>query len=69
MLAFTTGASSTPPMGFLIKPTIEFHSTSKYAQANTCGNILKLSLLTESYEEFEDLLCFSISNSVGFGKV
>ena len=60
VLAFTTGASSIPPVGFTNKPSIEFHSKSNYAQANTCGNFLKLSLLANSYKQFRDLLCFSI---------
>uniref|UniRef100_A0A1X7U5G7 HECT domain-containing protein n=1 Tax=Amphimedon queenslandica TaxID=400682 RepID=A0A1X7U5G7_AMPQE len=71
VLAFTTGASSIPPVGFTNRPSIQFHSVSisKFAKANTCGNVLRLSMLTNSYEEFRDVFCFSIASSIGFGKV
>ncbi|XP_019862007.1 PREDICTED: G2/M phase-specific E3 ubiquitin-protein ligase-like [Amphimedon queenslandica] len=69
ILAFATGASTVPPIGFCPQPSILFHKRSKYPEANTCSNILRLSLLSESYEEFKELFCFSIANAIGFGKV
>ena len=69
ILAFATGASSVPPIGFNCQPSIQFHSTSKFPEANTCANILRLSLLNESYEEFKDSFCFSVANAIGFGTV
>ena len=69
ILAFTTGASTVPPMGFSPKPSIEFHENSNFPEANTCGNILRLSLMNHSYEQFKYNLCFGITNAIGFGNV
>ena len=65
ILSFATGARHMPPMGFEIRPTIEFRSM-QLPRASTCGNTLELPI-TETYEEFKSTMCFAISNTVGFG--
>ena len=37
-----------------------------FPEANTCSNIMKLSLLTSAYESFKYNICFGITNAVGF---
>ena len=65
ILVFSTGASSIPPMGFDMDPTITFHSTSPLPLANTCANTLQLSLLADIQRNF----CSGVCNAVGFGQV
>ena len=52
ILAFTTGSSSEPPIGFHPTPSLSFHSSSLYPRANTCANVLCLPLVQMSFENF-----------------
>ncbi|XP_054464625.1 G2/M phase-specific E3 ubiquitin-protein ligase-like [Anoplopoma fimbria] len=73
ILAFATGASVVPPVGFSPQPSIDFlheHSSSpkqRLPMANTCINCLKLPLL-DTYEAFRESMDFAIGNTQGFGR-
>ncbi|XP_054466152.1 G2/M phase-specific E3 ubiquitin-protein ligase-like [Anoplopoma fimbria] len=73
ILAFATGASVVPPVGFSPQPSIDFlheHSSSpkqRLLMANTCINCLKLPLL-DTYEAFRESMDFAIGNTQGFGR-
>ena len=69
ILAFVTGASSVPPIGFSSRPTIIFQETSPFPISNTCANILKLPLSVDSFNMFMYNFCYGISNAIGFGRV
>ena len=69
VLAFATGASAIPPMGFNPTPAIKFHSTSPFPLANTCANTLSLPLFSHSHEGFKHSFCYGICNAIGFGQV
>ncbi|XP_016086209.1 G2/M phase-specific E3 ubiquitin-protein ligase-like [Sinocyclocheilus grahami] len=74
ILAFATGASCVPPVGFSPQPTIEFlHKEdsesaviSTFPMANTCINCLKLPFHTK-YGEFKSSMDFAFANTHGFG--
>lgn len=73
ILAFATGASAVPPIGFSPQPSIEFlhqehdgENPSKLPIANTCINCLKLPLHT-SYDGFQENMDFALGNTHGFG--
>lgn len=73
ILAFATGASVIPPVGFSPQPSIDFlhdHSFSpkcRLPMANTCINCLKLPML-DTYEDFRESMDFAIGNTQGFGR-
>eukprot|EP00794_Sanderia_malayensis_P017175 gene17175-18904_t len=69
ILAFSTGSSKVPPLGFIPKPSIEFlHSSqSRFPQGNTCGCVLKLPTMHTSYQSFKDDMDFAFKNCHGFG--
>ena len=67
ILAFVTGARHVPPMGFAVRPSIEFRE-GQLPRASTCGNVLELPL-TDSYDDFKASMCFAIKNTVGFGSI
>jgi len=69
ILAFVTGASSVPPIGFTSPPSIVFQETSPFPISNTCANILKLPLSVDSFNMFMYNFCYGISNAIGFGHV
>ncbi len=66
ILAFSTGSSKVPPLGFIPKPSIEFlhASQSKFPQSNTCGCVLKLHT---NYETFKHDVDLALKNCQGFG--
>ncbi|KAK2814699.1 hypothetical protein Q5P01_000632 [Channa striata] len=73
ILAFATGASVIPPVGFSPQPLVEFlHDQSLSPKlclpmANTCINCLKLPLL-DKYERFRESMDFALGNTQGFGR-
>ncbi|XP_061576426.1 G2/M phase-specific E3 ubiquitin-protein ligase-like [Cololabis saira] len=73
VLAFATGASIVPPIGFSPQPTIDFlHDQSVtpgrcLPMANTCINCLKLPLC-DAYTEFKDSMDYALENTQGFGR-
>ncbi|XP_051814807.1 G2/M phase-specific E3 ubiquitin-protein ligase-like [Acanthochromis polyacanthus] len=73
ILAFATGASVIPPVGFSPLPSVDFlHDQSispgrHLPMANTCINCLKLPLL-DTYEDFRESMDFALSNTQGFGR-
>ncbi|XP_063755391.1 uncharacterized protein LOC134874991 [Eleginops maclovinus] len=75
ILAFATGASVVPPIGFSPTPSVEFihkgeddyASTPLFPMANTCVNCIRLPLHV-SYELFKDKFDFALGNTHGFGR-
>ncbi|CAL8301751.1 unnamed protein product [Gadus morhua 'NCC'] len=73
ILAFATGATAIPPIGFNPTPSIDFlhenghQDTSSLPIANTCINCLNLPLHT-SYAVFKDKMDFALGNTHGFGR-
>lgn len=75
ILAFATGASVVPPIGFSPSPAVEFihqdddnfASTPLFPLANTCINCIKLPLHV-SYEMFKEKFDFALGNTYGFGR-
>ncbi|KAJ4934037.1 hypothetical protein JOQ06_006844 [Pogonophryne albipinna] len=75
ILAFATGASVVPPIGFSATPSVEFihngeddfASTPLFPIANTCVNCIRLPLHV-SYEVFKDKSDFALGNTYGFGR-
>lgn len=71
LLSFVTGADHPPPLGFTIKPQIEFTDDTEHIlpRASTCYPALYLSLHVTEYETFQKALDESIICSHGFGTV
>ncbi|KAF3835798.1 hypothetical protein F7725_017110 [Dissostichus mawsoni] len=75
ILAFATGASVVPPIGFSPTPSVEFihngeddfASTPLFPIANTCVNCIRLPLHV-SYGVFKDKFDFALGNTYGFGR-
>ncbi|MGH0146745.1 UNVERIFIED_CONTAM: hypothetical protein FKN15_055405 [Acipenser sinensis] len=74
ILSFVTGADKKPPLGFQPPPCISFlheinteGTVSKFPEANTCCNILKLPILS-FYVDFKKNMDFGILSSPGFGQ-
>ncbi|MBN3279833.1 G2E3 ligase, partial [Polyodon spathula] len=74
ILSFITGADKKPPLGFQPPPSIAFlheinteGSVSKFPEANSCCNILKLPILN-SYVDFKKNMDFGILSCPGFGQ-
>ncbi|KAI4789634.1 hypothetical protein KUCAC02_035122 [Chaenocephalus aceratus] len=75
ILAFATGATVIPPIGFQPMPSIDFLHEEEYGDsavsnlplANTCINCLKLPLHS-SYSVFKAKLDFAFANTHGFGR-
>lgn len=68
VMAFWSGASSIPPMGFFKEPQLSFSDTAPYPTASTCA--LKLVLPTshhDNYDEFKAKCLFALQNHGGFG--
>ncbi|MGH0125029.1 UNVERIFIED_CONTAM: hypothetical protein FKN15_077247 [Acipenser sinensis] len=70
ILAFATGSSTVPPVGFCPEPSLEFlppqDVAAEFPIANTCVNWLRLPLL-ENYDNFKTNRDFAICNTQGFG--
>lgn len=73
ILMFTTGADAVPPLGFQYPITIQFYEQEgkgcRLPYASTCGLELGLPRGHEEVESFVVLMCNSLFNSCGFGKV
>lgn len=75
VLAFATGATVVPPVGFSPSPSVEFlHEGDEdfspipmFPMANTCINCIRLPL-HKSYEDFKAKFDFALGNTYGFGK-
>ncbi|TKS65833.1 G2/M phase-specific E3 ubiquitin-protein ligase [Collichthys lucidus] len=67
ILVFLTGCDSVPALGFSPKPSLEFITHSRFPQANTCANILRIPVHAE-YTAFKCDMTFAIRNSPGFGR-
>lgn len=67
ILVFLTGCDSVPALGFSPTPSLEFITYSRFPQANTCENILRIPVHAE-YTAFKSDMDFAIRNSPGFGR-
>ncbi|XDV25542.1 hypothetical protein PO909_029448, partial [Leuciscus waleckii] len=73
ILAFSTGASVVPPIGFSPTPSVQFihkgeddfSSTPMFPMANTCVNCIRLPLHV-SYQLFKEKFDFALGNTYGF---
>ena len=72
ILAFATGASNVPPMGFPVSPNISFIGGDDPRQlptASTCSLTLKLPLTLTEYDNFKEHMTMAVLNTVGFGQI
>ena len=72
ILAFATGASKVPPMGFPVSPNISFISGDdpwELPTASTCSLTLKLPLALTEYDNFKERMTMAVLNTVGFGQI
>ena len=71
ILAFATGASNVPPMGFPVSPNISFigDDPRQLPTASTCSLILKFPLTLTEYDNFKERMTMAVLNTVGFGQV
>ena len=69
ILAFATGATSEPPMGFFEQPSLNFQSSSPFPRANTCTNVIHLPLRDMPFTNFVYYMTHGILNSAGFGLI
>ncbi|KAB0805056.1 hypothetical protein PPYR_02026 [Photinus pyralis] len=70
VLIFATGADVLPPLGFPVKPTIQFlhgEDSRSFPMANTCGLEFKLPTCHSTYEQFKENMNFAIGNCKSFG--
>uniref|UniRef100_A0A3P8VID6 HECT domain-containing protein n=1 Tax=Cynoglossus semilaevis TaxID=244447 RepID=A0A3P8VID6_CYNSE len=59
ILVFMSGCDSVPALGFSPKPSLEFISHSRFPQANTCENILRIPIHS-LYKDFKSDMDFAI---------
>jgi len=64
IVVFGTGMAEEPPMGFLPRPSLVFHSNKCSPMANTCAKEINIPVQTKSYEEFAYNMTFGILNAV-----
>ena len=69
VLSFATCVKAVPAIGLVPSPALAFHNTSPLPLANTCSNILTLSLKSKSYVDFQLEFVYGIMNAIGFGQV
>ena len=71
ILAFVTGATSIPPMGFDRDLTIRFISekTRTLPIASTCSLVLWLPTALVDYDMFKERMNFALMNTIGFGHI
>lgn len=71
ILAFVTGATRPPPIGFQKTPKIQFPREGPFPRANTCANSLILSVMQPMPDSNSYMYCltFGILNTAGFGRI
>lgn len=69
ILAFATGSSREPPIGFFDQPSLNFQNHSPFPRANTCSNVIHLPLQEMSFDKFVYYMTYGILNAAGFGRV
>jgi len=74
LLMFATGTKSVPPAGWSTQPTVDFlhepeasGNRSQFPKATTCGCVLHLPVVHDTYDSFVDAMNFGISCAHGFG--
>ena len=67
ILAFTTGASAIPPLGFSPQPSIKFTPAAGLPTASTCTNTLRIPLHLTEYARFKEAFDLAIRGCQGFG--
>jgi hypothetical protein len=66
VLAFATGATSIPILGFEEQGAIKFlHEGGMFPTASTCALVIRLPII-EDYETFKERMTFGILNAHGF---
>ena len=68
LLAFITGASQLPPLGFEHNPTVIFQDGGKYPISSTCSPSISLPDV-EDYHLFKELMVEGLIGGIGFGRV
>ena len=69
MMAFVTGESAIPAIGFDSTPKIFFTSEERLPEASTCSLSLTLPRCITTFEKFKDVMATSIIGCHGFGNV
>lgn len=67
ILIFFTGCDNVPALGLSPKPSLEFINYSRFPQAITCENILRIPVHAD-YTAFKSDMDFAIRNPPGFGR-
>ncbi len=67
VLAFFTGASQIPPLGFEADCVLNFSETGCYPTASTCGLVLTLPIQCQDFDSFQSKFLYAIKNHGGFG--
>ena len=67
VLAFTTGSSTIPPVGFQSRPTIVFTFVEGLPTASTCSNVLRIPMHLEHYGDFKEAFDLALRGCQGFG--
>ena len=68
-MAFITGASAIPAIGFNAPPSIIFTDEKKLPEVSTCALTLKLPRNIQNFEDFKETMKTSVLNCQGFGFV
>lgn len=72
ILAFATGASKIPSMGFPVSPRIQFifnDNPRALPTASICSLTLRLPLALTKYDNFKEQMTMAVLNIVGFGQI
>ena len=69
VLAFFSGASAIPPLGFDANPSLHFDEDALYPTASTCVLRLTLPSHFNSYSEFKDKMTVALLTHGGFGTI
>ena len=67
VLAFFSGSSDVPPLGFPYDPVISFNDTSDYPTSSTCALELTLPTTHSKYKDFKEALDTAFVMHGGFG--
>eukprot|EP00118_Oscarella_pearsei_P022895 m.268449 g.268449 ORF g.268449 m.268449 type:complete len:69 (+) comp40528_c0_seq3:1423-1629(+) len=68
-MAFFTGASIVPVLGFQEKSTLCFSDSEVYPTSSTCALTLTLPSQYKDYKNFKEKMAHALKNHGGFGDV
>ena len=66
ILAFVTGVTTIPPLGFASKPKL-FFTNSVLATASTCDVTMHLPRCHRTYQDFKEYMTEAIISAGGYG--